>query len=143
VSTYIRLSSEANRSALPVWPGLQVVRSGREAVVVAVGPMLSPVLDAVGDLDVTVAYTTSVRPFDGEGLRSLVSSGSAVVLVEPYLAGTSAFAVSSALAGRTHRLLSLGVGRSELRRYGTPSYHAALHGLDAVGIRRSVTDFLR
>jgi transketolase len=70
LSTYVRLSSEANQSALPVWPGLQVVRSGREAVVVAVGPMLSPVLDAVGDLDVTVAYTTSVRPFDGEGLRS-------------------------------------------------------------------------
>jgi transketolase len=139
-STYVRLSSEANRSALPVRPGLQVVRSGREAVVVAVGPMLSVVLDAVGDLDVTVAYTTSVRPFDGEGLRAL--SSSSVVLVEPYLAGTSAFAVSSALAGRPHRLLSLGVGRSELRRYGTPSYHAALHGLDAIGIRRSVTDFL-
>ena len=142
VSTYVRLSSETNRSALPVRPGLQVVRSGREAVVVAVGPMLSPVLDAVGDLDVTVAYTTSVRPFDGEGLRALLASGSSVVLVEPYLAGTSAFAVSSALAGRAHRLLSLGVGRSELRRYGTPSYHAALHGLDATGIRRSVTDFL-
>ncbi|HEV2256628.1 MAG TPA: transketolase [Streptosporangiaceae bacterium] len=145
VSTYVRLSSEANRSALPVRPGLQVVRSGREAVVVAVGPMLSPVLDAVGDMDVTVAYTTSVRPFDGEGLRSLVSSsasGSPVVLVEPYLAGTSAYAASAALAGRPHRLLSLGVGRSELRRYGTPSYHAALHGLDATGIRRSVSDFL-
>ncbi|HJZ27563.1 MAG TPA: transketolase C-terminal domain-containing protein, partial [Streptosporangiaceae bacterium] len=141
-STYLRLSSEANRSALPVWPGLQVVRSGREAVVVAVGPMLSPVLDAVGDLDVTVAYTTSVRPFDGEGLRALLASGSSVVLVEPYLAGTSAYLASQALAGRAHRLLSLGVGRSELRRYGTPSYHAALHGLDAPGIRRSVTDFL-
>jgi transketolase len=141
-STYLRLSSEANRSALPVWPGLQVVRSGREAVVVAVGPMLSAVLDAVGDLDVTVAYTTSVRPFDGEGLRALLASGSSVVLVEPYLAGTSAYLASQALAGRAHRLLSLGVGRSELRRYGTPSYHAALHGLDATGIRRSVTDFL-
>jgi transketolase len=139
-STYVRLSSEANRSALPVRPGLQVVRSGREAVVVAVGPMLSVVLDAVGDLDVTVAYTTSVRPFDGEGLRAL--SSSSVVLVEPYLAGTSAYLASAALAGRAHRLLSLGVGRSELRRYGTPSYHAALHGLDAIGIRRSVTDFL-
>jgi transketolase len=119
-----------------------VVRSGREAVVVAVGPMLSPVLDAVGDLDVTVAYTTSVRPFDGEGLRALLASGSSVVLVEPHLAGTSAYLASQALAGRAHRLLSLGVGRSELRRYGTPSYHAALHGLDATGIRRSVLDFL-
>jgi transketolase len=140
-STYVRLSSEANRSALPVRPGLQVVRSGREAVVVAVGPMLSVVLDAVGDLDVTVAYTTSVRPFDGEGLRGLLASSS-VVLVEPYLAGTSAYVVSSALAGRAHRLLSLGVGRTELRRYGTPSYHAALHGLDAIGIRSSVQSFL-
>jgi transketolase len=142
-STYLRLSTESNRSALPLWPGLQVVRSGRQAVVVAVGPMLSPVLDAVSDLDVTVAYTTTVRPFDGEGLRALASSsGSSVVLVEPYLAGTSSFAVSSALAGRAHRLLSLGVDRTELRRYGTPSYHAALYGLDATGIRRSVTDFL-
>jgi transketolase len=65
-----------------------------------------------------------------------------VVLVEPYLAGTSSFAASAALAGRAHRLLSLGVGRTEPRRYGTPSDHSAWHWLDAPGIRRSVTDFL-
>jgi transketolase len=64
------------------------------------------------------------------------------VLVEPYLAGTSAHAVSEALAGQAHRLLSLGVPRGELRRYGTPADHAALMGLDAGGIRRSVTEFL-
>jgi len=145
-STYMRLSTEANREARPVWPGLQVVRSGRRAMVVAVGPMLSPVLDAVADLDVTVAYATTVRPFDADGLRSLVASSgvvtAGVVLVEPYLAGTSAFAVASALASRPHRLLSLGVGREEVRRYGTPADHAAWHGLDAAGIRRSVTRFL-
>ena len=141
-STYLRLSTESNRSALPLWPGLQVVRPGHQAVVIAVGPMLSPVLDAVGGLDVTVAYATTVRPFDREGLRALASASGTVVLAEPYLAGTSSFEVSSALTGRAHRLLSLGVGRGELRRYGTPAYHAALHGLDATGIRRSVTDFL-
>jgi transketolase len=138
----LRLSTESNREARPVWPGLQVLRSGRRAVVVAVGPMLSPVLDGVADLDVTVAYATTVRPFDAEGLRSLEASSGAVVLVEPYLAGTSAFAVSAALASRPHRLLSLGVQREELRRYGTPAEHAALYGLDAAGIRRSVTRFL-
>jgi transketolase len=140
-SSYIRLSTETNREALPLSPGLQVVRSGRRALVVAVGPMLDPVLDAVAGLDVTVAYATTVRPFDGSGLRSLAASGS-VVLAEPYLAGTSAHAVSEALAGRGHRLLSLGGPRAELRRYGTPADHAALQGLDTAGIRRAVTGFL-
>jgi transketolase len=138
-SAYIRLSAMANRSSYAVKPGLQVVKRGNSAVVVAVGPMLDPVLDAVADLDVTVAYATTVRPFDEAGLRALGSD--VVVLVEPYLAGTSARLVSSALAGRPHRLLSLGVPRVELRRYGTPEDHSRFYGLDAAGIRRSVTEF--
>ena len=141
-STYMRLSTEANREARPVSASLQVVRQGRRAVVVAVGPMLSPVLEAVADLDVTVAYATTVRPFDAAGLRAAEAGSGAVVLVEPYLAGTSGYAVSAALASRPHRLLSLGVPRTELRRYGKPAEHAASHGLDAAGIRRSVTRFL-
>ncbi len=141
-STYMRLSSEANREAQPVSASLQVVRQGRRAAVVAVGPMLSPVLEAVADLDVTVAYATTVRPFDAAGLRSAEGGSGAVVLVEPYLAGTSGYAVSAALASRPHRLLSLGVPRTELRRYGTPLDHAAAYGLDAAGIRRSVTGFI-
>jgi transketolase len=141
-STYMRLSSEANAAARPASASLQVVRQGRRALVVAVGPMLSPVLDAVADLDVTVAYATTVRPFDAAGLRSAEAGSGAVVLVEPYLAGTSGYAVSAALASRPHRLLSLGVPRTELRRYGTPADHAAFYGLDAAGIRRSVTGFI-
>ena len=141
-STYLRLSTEGNREARLVWPGLQVVQSGRRAVVVAVGPMLDPVLDGLADLDVTVAYATTVRPFDAVGLRSAEAGSGAVVLVEPYLAGTSAFHASQALASRPHRLLSLGVQRGELRKYGEPADHAAWQGLDAAGIRRSVTGFL-
>jgi transketolase len=64
------------------------------------------------------------------------------VLVEPYLEGTSARCVAESLVDVPHRLLSLGVGRGELRRYGTPVEHARAHGLDAAGIRRAVTGFL-
>jgi len=66
----------------------------------------------------------------------------AVVMVEPYLAGTSARVVSAALSGRPSRQLHLGVPRTELRRYGTPEDHARLYGLDPAGIRRSVAEFL-
>jgi len=138
-SSYIRLSALSNRSCLPVSPSLQVVKSGTGAVVIAVGPMLDPVLDAVADLDVTVAYATTVRPFDQAGLAALAPD--TVVLAEPYLAGTSARLVCAALTGRPHRLLSLGVPRVEPRRYGTPADHSRLYGLDAAGIRSAIAGF--
>ncbi|HZR50759.1 MAG TPA: transketolase C-terminal domain-containing protein [Streptosporangiaceae bacterium] len=146
-SSYLRLSVTANKEAFPVSPRLRVVKPGAQAVVVAIGPMLDPVLDAVADLDVTVAYATTVRPFDSTGLLAAAAgaaqaAGPSVVLVEPYLAGTSARSVAEALASLPHRLLALGVPRTELRRYGTPEDHARLYGLDAPGIRRSVTAFL-
>src|SRR5256886_17714810 len=48
-STYMRLSSEANREARPVSASLQVERQGRRALVVAAGAMHSTGPDAVAD----------------------------------------------------------------------------------------------
>jgi transketolase len=133
---YVRLSTQQNRRGYPTAGRLTVLRQGGGATVVAVGPMLAPVLDATEGLDVTVAYTHTPRPFDVTGLRELTRD--TVVLVEPYLAGTSARIVAEALSDVPHRLLSLGVGRADLRRYGDPADHAAWHGLDPAGLRASI-----
>jgi transketolase len=138
---YIRLSEQRNRSPVTSDGRLTVVRGGSRATVLAVGPTLDPVLEATADLDVTVAYASTVRPFDGEGLRAAAEAPD-VVLVEPYLAGTSSASVAEALIDRPHRLLALGVANAENRRYGTREEHDAAHGLDAVGIRRSIERFL-
>jgi transketolase len=99
------------------------------------------VLEAVEGRDVTVLYASTVRPFDSLGLRAVLGTPD-VVLVEPWLTGTSAHVVGEALRDLPHRLLALGVARDELRRYGTPAEHIAAHGLDAAGIRRSLDGFL-
>ncbi|MFJ3800980.1 transketolase family protein [Streptomyces sp. NPDC090088] len=140
---YVRLSAQSNRSALPVdGRRSRTVREGRSGVVVAVGPMLDTVLEATEGLDVTVLYAATVRPFDGAALRRATeSAGTDVVLVEPYLAGTSTAAVAEALAGVPHRTLGLGVGRRELRRYGTVAEHVAAHGLDARSLRERIGRF--
>jgi transketolase len=140
---YVRLSSQQNNRAYAPTDGLQVIRRGWAGapVVLAVGPMLDPVLAATAELDVTVAYTLTPRPLDTRGLRELVSRE--VVVVEPYLAGTSSRLVAAALADVPHRSLHLGVGRAEQRRYGTPADHARWHGLDAAGLRASISAFLR
>ncbi|MFJ6199866.1 transketolase family protein [Micromonospora sp. NPDC092111] len=141
-SAYVRLSTRTNGQAYPDAGELRVVRDAGpgSALLVAVGPVRDDALAAVADLPVTVAYTHRPRPFDVAGLRAL--AGPTVILVEPYLAGTSARVVSEALSDRPHRLLSLGVGRADLRRYGTSEDHDRWHGLDPAGLRRAVGDFL-
>ncbi|GAA2388289.1 transketolase [Catellatospora methionotrophica] len=138
---YLRLSTQANDIAYADAGLLRPVRHGTKALVVAVGPMLAPVLEATRGLDVTVAYTHTPRPFDTTGLRELAVSGN-IALIEPYLAGTSAHVVSAALADRPHRLLSLGVTRRDLHSYGTPADHARQHGLDPTTLRTSLTTWL-
>ena len=107
----------------------------------ALGPVLDDVLAATVDRDVTVLYAHSVRPFDSRTFRHVLTTPD-VVLVEPWLAGTSARVVSDALRDVPHRLLSLGTRRMELRHYGTASEHDRAHGLDRAGLRASITAFM-
>jgi transketolase len=136
---YVRLSEQENRRPYADSSRLRVIKDGGP-LIVAVGPMLEPVLEATRDLDVTVAYTNTPRPLDAEGLRQLARGE--VVMVEPYLAGTSARQVDEALRDVPHRTLHLGVAREEIRNYGTWQDHARAQGLDAAGLRAPITEFL-
>ena len=86
-------------------------------------------------------YAATVRPFDHETLRAAPGADT-VVLVEPYLAGTSVGVVAEALRDRPHRILGLGVGRAELGHYGTAAQHDRAHGLDVAGLRASIDAFV-
>ena len=131
-TAYIRLSEEANEDAHPPFA---VLRRGRPGgtLVVAVGPTLEPVLAATAGTDLGVAYVAIVRPFPT--LEIVALGAGDIVLVEPYLAGTSAGEIPFE---RSRRLHCLGVRDTELRRYGTGAEHRRAHGLDAEGIARSL-----
>ena len=138
---YVRVVGQTNATLAPA-AGLHVVRRGAGATVVALGPVLDDVLAA----DRGAGRDGALRQHRAALRRGVAcarcSAAPDVVLVEPWLAGTSAHVVADALRDVPHRLLALGVGRDELRRYGTPADHIAAHGLDAAGIRRSLDGFL-
>ena len=142
-TVYLRTSIQQNIQPMPVDGSgrMMVVRRGSRGTVVAVGPMLDSVLSATEGIDVTVLYAATVRPFDAQTLISTLGSPD-VILVEPYLAGTSTRCVAEALAHVSHRVLGLGVPRVELRRYGRPEEHTSALGLDTAGLRRSMKGFL-
>lgn len=142
-NVYLRLSAQENAEA-HLGIGVQIIKWGNDGVVLAVGPMLDRVLAATEGQNVTVLYTSTIRPFDAAGLRTAVwDSTPNVLIVEPYLAGTSAHVVSAALEDIPHRLRSLGVRRDiEVRTYGDVDDHDLAHGLDEGSIAIQVKEFL-
>lgn len=140
--TYIRVGGEANPAPHLSPDGRwSVLRRGTRGTVVAVGPMLRATEQAVADLDVTLLYAGTVRPFDATTLRATLDAPR-VVMVEPYLSGTSSAHVAEALADLDHRQLGLGVGDPDPHRYGEPEDHDRLHGLDAATLRTRIHTFL-
>ncbi|MHB1520511.1 MAG: transketolase family protein [Ferrimicrobium sp.] len=141
--SYVRLSTAQNSLAHRCYgPKMVTIKQGKRAVVVAVGPMLDSVLRAGRGLDVTILYTTTIRPFDAIALRSAAEFSTDVVIVEPYLAGSSIPVVEHALRDVPHRILGLGVHDRDLHRYGTREEHDRAQGLDVEGIAASIRAFL-
>jgi transketolase len=143
--SYLRLSEQ---TSTPSAGGLSVVRRGRDAIVLAVGPMLGRVSTAVEDLDVTLLHVRTVYPLDGATLVAETDrvlalgshSAATIVVVEPYLAGTAAAQINDALGHRAHCLFAHGVRQPDLHRFGTVADHDRVHGLDGVSLRQAITE---
>jgi transketolase len=141
--TYLRTSTVENDEPVELAEGgLTVVRRGNDATVIAAGPFLSRTLAALDGIDATVLYATTLVPLDAATLAREAAPAAEVVLVEPVYEGTSAGQVAAALAHRPTRLLSIGVPRRFLKRYGTSAQHDAELGLDVHGIRDRIRAFL-
>jgi transketolase len=142
--TYLRTTGAENAHARALADGgLTPIRYGRDATVIAVGPMLDRVLAAVEDLDVTVLYATTVFPLDREALRAHAAPSADVVLVEPMYEGTTTAQVMSAFADRAVRLSSIGVPRAVIDGYGTVAEIDEALGLDAGALEQRIGSFLQ
>lgn len=138
---YIRLSTETNEKTY--WSGensFTILRTGHRGTAIAVGPVAERALAATEDLDVTVLYAPVIAPFDSITLRDTLSVPN-IAIIEPYLEGTTTYAIAEALSDISHRILSIGVKRQELRQFGTPEEHIKAHGLDIQGLRERLSEF--
>lgn len=142
-NVYIRLDASSNQASHDSSGSVVAVREGSSdaPVVIAVGPMLDAVIEAMAGIDVTVGYTSTVRPFDRAGVLRLGLGRSVYAIVEPYLEGTSHFELARAVSDRPTRIGSFGYRLIESRRYGTPEDHRRAHGLDVRGLRDRLTGF--
>lgn len=131
--TYYRLSETSHEEEFDVEFGKAVVlREGKDATIVCTGSMLTNVLRASENFDVTVLYFPTIVPFDTECLQNYAND--TVICVEQFYEGSLFPLIQGALKGRSVRLESIGVPRKFLREYGSRDQHMEQCQLDVNGL---------
>ncbi len=137
-TTYFRLSETSNREDYPVEFGKNLVlKEGDDLTIVAVGPILQSVLDATEDLDVTIIYCTTIKPFDASYFQELKDK---VVIVEPYYSGSILNNIEQTLHGLNGNYTNIGVPNEFIRKYGIKEDIDSMIGLDTASLRKKILD---
>jgi 1-deoxy-D-xylulose-5-phosphate synthase len=125
------------------WGSWEVVKEGREATILALGPTLEYALKAARDLDgVGVVNARFVKPLDEEMLFTLAERTGTLLTVEDHLLhGGLGSAVAEALADAnvSARLMRLGV-RDRYVPHGDPKAQHEELGYGVKSIRRALAE---
>lgn len=141
---YYRLTETQNAvSHLVKFGSANIIRKGKNGIVIAVGNMLSKIERACMDQNVTILYYTSISPFDAETLRGIDNPSGRIVICEPYYSeGGLVNNVIKAHEGRAISIKTIGLPTVFSTSYGTFSDHDQIHGLDEHSIKEQIQQFL-
>jgi 1-deoxy-D-xylulose-5-phosphate synthase len=124
--------------AIPVGKA-EIRRTGKRVAILAFGSMLRPALEAGEALDATVVNMRFVKPLDSELVKEMARRHELLVTVEEHQAAAGAgSAVCEVLAKANAKVLLLGLP-DRFIDHGDPGRLLASVGLDAEGIRKSIT----
>ncbi len=138
-TTYFRLSESKNIHAFNVEFNKNIVIQEKgEIVIIAVGTMLEVVLEASKNLDVTIIYCTTVKPFDFSTISKYLSKK--ILIIEPYYSGPILNNILRKTRNINGYFSSIGVPNDFINKYGSKADIDSMIGLDSKTIRRRILE---
>jgi 1-deoxy-D-xylulose-5-phosphate synthase len=117
----------------------EIRRAGKRVAILAFGAMLKPALEAAEALDATVVNMRFVKPLDAAVIAEMAKTHELLVTVEEHqIMGGAGAAVCELLSKDKVKILLLGLP-DRFIDHGDPGRLLASVGLDAEGIRNSIT----
>lgn len=137
--TYFRLSEYENKTSQDVKFGkANLIKKGKDALIICVGNMLQNTLDATEDMDVSILYYTTLNPFDSEILNDNFNDN--IIVIEPYYQGGLNYKISNSLKNKKYTINNIGVPHRFLTNYGSKFDHDKNLGLDVEGIKKKILE---
>ena len=139
---YFRLTEYENNINIDVKFGkANVIKEGKLATIICVGNMLQSVLDVCQNLDVTILYYTTLKPFDFNTLKDYFNEK--IIIVEPYYEGVLNYYVNSTFKNKKFHIDNIGIPHIFLLNYGTKIEHDKNLKLDKQSIEQRIIECIQ
>lgn len=140
--TYFRLSEYENKNTQNTEFGkAKVIKQGSLATIICYGNMLESVLEATENLNVTILYYNTVKPFDSKTL--LNNFNECIIVCEPFYEGSTNHLITKTLYKKKYSLYNIGVPHKFLRNYGSKEEHDKNIFLNVQGIQDRILECLK
>jgi len=137
--TYFRLSESSNNKPYDTEFGCNIILQEKgDVVILAIGPMLSIVLDAAYELDVTIIYCTTIKPFDFLSIKPFLNKK--ILIIEPYYSGPILLNILRENNNLVGDFTSIGVPNKFINKYGSKDDIDQMIGLDSRSIRKKIIE---
>lgn len=136
--TYTRLSEYEHKEKFDIEFGkaVRVKDGGMDVTIVCFGNMLTNVIEATKDLELTILYYSTVKPFDEQILRDNFAKH--IIVVEPFYKGSVNYLINKALSGKQFVLHNIGVPNGFIREYGKKEDQDTKLRLDVKSLREDI-----
>jgi len=141
MTTYFRLSESKNDQSYDVEFGKNIIIQEKgEVVIIAVGTVLKQVLEASLNLDVTIIYCTTIKPFDFSSIKRFLNKK--ILIIEPYYSGPILTNIHREIDNITGNFSMIGVPNNFINKYGSKEDIDKMIGLDSDAIKRKILEKL-
>ena len=138
-TTYFRLSESKNNQSYNVEFGKNIIIQEKgEVVIIAVGTVLQSVLEASFNLDVTIIYCTTIKPFDFSSIKRFLNKK--ILIVEPYYSGPILTNIHRKLDNIKGNFSMIGVPNNFINKYGSKDDIDKMIGHDSKTIKSRIIE---
>ena len=140
-TTYFRLSESKNNQSYNIEFGKNIILQEKgEVVIIAVGTTLNSVLEASSDLDVTIVYCTTIKPFDFSSIKKYLNKK--ILIVEPYYSGPILNNIHRESNNASGNFSMIGVPNNFINKYGNKNDIDKMLGLDPEAIKKKILSII-
>ncbi len=134
---YFRLTEHSNKTHFETNSKQNLIlKEGSDMTILVVGNLLDNVLEATYDLDVSIVYTNTIKPFDISILKKF--SNQKLLIFEPYTSGVLLNNIINSGYNKFKGIYNYGIPNKFIDKYGSYSDLIKYVSLDPQSIRESI-----